>query len=135
MANPIKRKQVEDGGYISLFVSRDGNNQPDQALRREDGSPTNQLPFDIPFDCEIYALTCGDRDQDEAIATWDLEVEVNQIVVTSLNKPPGQSSRVLELVTPISVAGGSFISIWMRNQNQTIRDPRGSVHLRKRRQG
>lgn len=133
MANLIQRKQYEDPGCLTFFAARDANNQPNQALRRGDAAPTNQLPFDVPFDAEIYAVTCGDRDQDPANATWDLEVEVNGIVEVVLNKPAGQNNNAVELADPIAVNQGDFISIWMRNQNQTIRDPRGSVHLRKRR--
>ena len=137
MGNLAKLKQVERTEHQTCCASRDGNNQPPQALRREDGLPTNDRPFLAGFDGEIYSLSCGDRDQDPANASWVFQVQVNGAVVKNLTKPVAQSEITLQLGTVvdpvISVNANDRISLWMISQNQRIRDPSGQVLIRRRR--
>ncbi len=131
MAELIKLKQIERDSYQDCYASRNGNNQPIQFLRREDRSPTNDIPFEVAFDGTIYAATVRDRDQN-INATWELQVNINGTQIFVLPKPAGQNSNRDDTLS-FDVNQGDKISIAMINQSETIRDPAGSVHIRKRR--
>lgn len=127
----IDTSLIKEYDSFEFYATRNRNNQPNQFLRREDSIPTNEAPFKVKFDGEIFGAAVGDRDQNINSA-WDLEITINGASPTVvLSKLAGSASNTTEGLS-INVSAGDLITLAMVNQSETIRDPSGSIHGRRR---
>ena len=111
--------------------SRNAAISGDQALRRQNGTFIDQNPYTIPYDATIYAVTVENNPAD-TVPTWDFQVEVNAVLVTSLTKPNGARSDENAGLS-IDVNQGDEVILYFRNASTTINDPGGVVYFRERR--
>lgn len=122
---------LKDYDSFDFYAGRNGNAQPNQFLRREDRIPTNEAPLVVPMDSTIYSATAGDRDQN-INATWDLEITINGGSATTVVSTVGGQLSNTNSSLSVDVTEGDRITLAMVNQSETIRDPYGSIHGRRR---
>ena len=121
------KKYVDDAPKrtFAYSVSRNASNQGNQFLRRQNGAPTNTVPYIVPFDSTIYAATAENNPNDVA-ATWDFVVEVNGVAQVTL-AVPGTDHKVTNNALSVDVSEGDEVTMRMLNQSQTVNHPSGSV--------
>lgn len=107
-------------------VARNATNQPNQFLRRQNGTPTNVCPYIAPVDCTVYAAT-AENDPTDTTA-WTLRVEVNGVGVYDLIKTGGTNS-VTDSPLGVDIDQGDSVTIRMVNQAGTVDRPGGSIYL------
>lgn len=112
----------------SFLAARNANISSDQALRRQNGTFINNNPYIVPYDSVIYAVTAENSPTD-ITDTWDLEVEVNSVVVFSITVP-GTDHKIIDNTLNIAVSEGDEIVIFFRNASGTVVRPGGAVYLR-----
>ena len=68
---------------FSLSVARNGSVTSDQDLRRQNGTPTNQSPYIIPFPCKLVSISAGSNPASWNV-TWNAQLLKNWTVEATL---------------------------------------------------
>ena len=114
----------------SWAVSRNATGVSNQALRRQNGTPTNLAPYIAPFDCEIYYVTASSQASEPDATTWDAAIQINgggSIVLASV---PGTGDIVTSTASQ-SLSSGDAVAIGMINQSATVDRPSIELFLRR----
>lgn len=114
---------------FSWSFGRNGNNQPNQFLRREGNVVTNLSPWIAPYDCSIYTTAVSNQGNSIG-AEWTLEIRADGVSVHTVVKTGG----ILEIIdtTIVNLNEGDRIDVAMVNQLQTVNRPFGTLYLRER---
>ena len=123
---------INDPAKADRFVfpaGRNANISSDQALRRQDRTFTNVNPYSVPYDGIIYCIT-AERQSTNLTRTWDLEVEVNGVVVRTVSVGSGIRD-VQDDDLSIAVSAGDDVAIYFRNASANINRPGGVVYGRR----
>ena len=114
----------------SWAVSRNANNVSNQALRRQNGTPTNLAPYITPFDAEIYYVTASSQSNEPDTTTWDAAIQINGGASIVLASVPGTGDQV-EASASQSLSAGDRVAIGMINQSATVNRPSIELFLRR----
>ena len=92
-------------------ASRNSANTTLSYIRKYDGTPTNNSPYVVPFNCNITDITCSTSVNE----TWTAEVHVNGAVVGSISVTAASSDTSTGL--SIAVSAGDLISFYCNGTN------------------
>lgn len=131
MLNPFTRQVGSYSPRIrerSFSAARDANVGMNgaQDLRREDGVPTNESPYVMPFAGELYQLEVSSFDTDN----MSINLLVDGAVVASLTQTNNQVSQIIEITPAIPVLEGSLLRIRYQGGSDNINRPAATVQLR-----
>lgn len=112
----------------SLPCARNANISSNQALRRQNGTFISNNPYIIPYDSILTDATAENNPNDLS-DNWDLEVEVNGIVVLSITVPGGDH-KVTANGLNIAVSSGDEVVIFFRNASGAVNRPGGVLYFK-----
>ena len=115
----------------SWAVARNANNVTNQALRKQNGTPTNLSPYVAPFDCVIYAGTANSQATTPDATTWDAVIQINGGANIILAAVPATGDQV-EFTASQNLNAGDLVAIGMANQSAVVNRPSIELHLRGR---
>jgi len=127
--NPILINDPTKSDRFVFPACRNANISSNQALRRQDRTFTNVNPYSVPYDGIIYCIT-AERQNVNLNRTWDLVVEINTIVVRTVNVLSGIRD-VQDDNLNITVSAGDEVVIYFRNASANINRPGGVVYGRR----
>ena len=123
----FKELNIESVRAYSFTCARNASISSDQALRRQNGTFISNNPYIVPFDSIIYAVS-AENNPSNTVDTWDLEVEVNGVVVYTL-PVPNTDHQVVSPLLSLNVIQGDEVVIFFRNASGSILNPGGAVYL------
>ncbi len=74
---------IRDKVTFQLSVARNGTVNSSQDLRRQDGTPTSDIPYIIPFDCMLMSLTANTV-RTGSNESWTAEILKNNVSEATL---------------------------------------------------
>ena len=136
--DPINPQDLATKAYVdnigvelraySFYACRNATINSDQALRRQNGTFISNCPYIAPFDSIISSITAQNNPSSIG-GNWDLVVEVNGSVVSTVNVPGGQYKTVVNGLN-VALSEGDEIVIFFRNSSGNISNPGGGIHCK-----